>query len=91
MPLLPDRLLRTLEGLLSVLFLGATLLLLLVFSQWQWGTPGEVFGVRVTPERAIFAMVVFLSATLWFGFGAIRGGSTPSAERRGKPPVIDPE
>jgi len=74
MPLLPDQVLRILEGLLSVVCLGGTFVSPFLIAWAGIYERFELVGIQVTLERALIAMLVFPLGTLWFAFNAIRGG-----------------
>lgn len=90
MPLLPLPVLRVLEGLLAVACLcGAFYGILFVgVAAVAWAAesgPVEIFGIRFTALMAAGVSVAFVLLAVWFGFNAIRGGSTPTegSERDG--------
>jgi uncharacterized membrane protein len=79
-PLLPLPVLRIFEGVLAIMFVDAAITLgwlgsVMVDLPLPWV---ELYGVVLTTPVVIAVTLVFLVCSLWFGFNAVRGGSTPA-------------
>lgn len=79
---MPWPLLRVIEGLLAIVFAAGVLLVVFGFSATVAdGQPVDrfrMYGFVMGPGGAAAVVGVFLVAAVWFGFNAIRGGSTPT-------------